>query len=113
MTRWLAAPVRGIIWVFDLDDGRGNPSFSKMLIAALTVLLGRMMWNSNLSQIGPSVVAVVIALVAGAMGRHMFGKFLDRNTFTTNQTATVTADLTKITEAVLKRRDHDAGIDPA
>lgn len=110
---YLKRAIGGVVWFFDLDDGRGNPAFSKLVTLALLVIVGRMLWVADIAQFGPSAFAAVLAILSAAFGRSMLLRFLERNTMTTTQSATVTADLTKITEAVLKGRDHEKGIDPA
>ena len=70
--------ITGIIWLFDLDDGKGHPSFSKGVIVTLLAWFVWVMRGAKPSDLGPTVVSLVVILIAGAMGRSIFRAFLAR-----------------------------------
>lgn len=70
--------VHGIIWLFDLDDGKGHPSFSKGVIVTLLAWFVWVMRGAKPSDIGPTIASVMVLLIAASMGRSMFRAFLAR-----------------------------------
>ena len=74
----LSWPIRALIWTFDLDDGRGNPSFSKGVILSLLAWFIWIMRGAKPSDIGPTIVTLVVVLIAGAMGRPIFRAFIEK-----------------------------------
>ena len=70
--------VQSMLWLFDLDDGRGNPSFSKGVILSLLAWFIWVMRGAKPSDIGPTVLGLIVTLIAASMGRSVFLRYLDR-----------------------------------
>ena len=70
--------VQSLLWLFDLDDGRGNPSFSKGVILTLLAWFVWVMRGAKPSDIGATVLGLIVALIAASMGRSVFLRYLDR-----------------------------------
>ena len=71
--------VKSFLWLFDLDDGRGNPSFSKGVILSLLCWFVWVMRGAKPSEIGATALGIVVTLIAASMGRSVFLRYLDRN----------------------------------
>lgn len=69
---------RSLLWLFDLDDGRGNPSFSKGVILSLLAWFIWIMRGAKPSEIGVTALGIVVVLIAASMGRSVFLRYLDR-----------------------------------
>lgn len=91
------------------DSPSGPISLSKLLCFVFLFVVAYDVWRVGFNAYN---VAAFGLNMAAAFGRAMFGKWLDRNTFTSASTATTTVDVAKVAE-VLSRRDAQRGIDPA
>ena len=70
--------VQSVVWLFDLDDGKGSPSFSK---GVTLTLLGWFVWTmrgAKPSEVGATALGIVVVLIAASMGRSVFLRYLDR-----------------------------------
>jgi hypothetical protein len=88
-----------------LRDGNGPLSLSKLLCFVFAFVIAYDMVQHSVN--GYNVAAFGLDMSA-AFGRAMFGKWLERNTFTSASTMTTTVDVAKIIEA----RDHARGVEP-
>lgn len=93
-----------------LRDGTGPVSLSKLLAFVFGGVIAYDMIVRGVN--GYNVSALAVDLSA-AFGRAMFGKWLERNTFTTASTLTTNVDAAKVVEAIAAARDHARGVDPA
>lgn len=101
-----------IVYAFDLDDGRGNPSMTKMMALAMAVVgIIAILWQLSVS--GNHIWLMVLA-GAIAFGRHTFNKFLDRGRFSLASKDETIRETQEITvREIQERRDATTGIDPA
>lgn len=74
----LTAAWKAIVLALDLDDGRGGTSFSKLVILALTVVAIRLLWPAKITEVGAWAVTLILVLIAGAMGRSVLVKLIER-----------------------------------
>lgn len=94
-----------VVYAFDLDDGRGNPSMTKVIalvyvaLFVVSVLLGKAVSGTQLT------LAIVAAAIA--FGRSTFTKWLERGRWSTS----VREEIRREDVTITARRDPAAGIE--
>lgn len=113
--RILSAPVRFLVWVFDLDDGgsKGRPSFSKIVTLAVAVTAVTGMWRMPWRELSAVHVTLVVFVLSAAMGRSMFRMALLRWESKADLKAAAQYSRTEVVTEIRKERDPEAGVDPA
>ena len=111
-TKLLTAPFRALLWLLDLDDGRGNPSFSKIVAAVFVAVTVKLLLNAKLEDLGPATVALILALLAASFGRSVFLRYLDRSNINLQAQANYQR-IDTTTRQIIEQRDPERGIDPA
>lgn len=107
---WYQRRVRSMVWTTGLCDSNGDPSAPK--IAAFFVLNVALYIAARTLKFDTGSSFVVSIAIAALFGRSVFLHALERGTFGMTRAdaleaklnATVTADATEITKAVLARR---------
>lgn len=107
----VSAPVRYVIWQFDLDDSKEKPSLLKMIcVFVATVTLWKMSWP-----MGWPEFLTLLCCILGIASRKSLEKFADKIgvSVTGTHSTSITGDLAQIAKETYARRDTKAGIDPA
>ena len=88
--RWLAAPVRALVWTLDVCDDKGDPSLTKMLALGIGAVALRDAWLHKFTALNVAALALAASV---AFGRSLFTRWLNRWSFASTSSTNVSASV--------------------
>lgn len=98
-----------LLELLGLDDSKGGTSFNKVVTAIFTAVVAYAIIHGI--EVGTHLTVLAIAVLAAGFGLKGLSMFF--SSYKRTESVSLTGDVAKVAEAVMKNRDAKRGIDPA